>query len=176
MAKLKILLDDLGNLEVEGTPEELSVFLKTYNTPLEPTSNIVLTQKVETHTTESSENDSSEDIEQVSLPKVSEIVDYILTKPYFEHHTKELQNEFLGRGVKARDEPRLYGHFNRIINNAKKHIEADYNGSWEIIKTLPLEGRTHVNVYRFKKSDEQLNNAALVSVSDESTQPLKDWV
>lgn len=172
MAKLKILLDDIGNLEVEGTPEELSIFLKTYKTPLKTTSNVVLTQKVETHTVESSQNDSSEDIEQMSLPKVSEVVDYILTKPYFEHHTKELQNEFLGRGVKARDEPSLYGLFDRIIKNAKKHIEADHSGSWEVFKTLPLEGRTHVKVYRFKKNNEQIHPTSTLV----STQPLKDWV
>ena len=156
MAKLKIQLDDIGNLEIEGTPEELSKFIKTYKTPPETESNVFLTEKVETPIVEktkaeSSQNDGNETIELTPLPKVSEIINYILAKPYFEHHTKELQLEFLGRGVKAREEPRLYGLFDRIIKNAKKHIIAEHNGSWELFKTLPLEGKTHVNVYRFKK-------------------------
>ena len=161
MAKLKILLDDIGNLEVEGTPEELSNFLKTYKTPLVKKNNVVLTQEVETPTIESSHKGSSDDIEQISLPTVSEIVDYILTKPDFEYHTKELQVEFLGRKIKYREYPGLYGRFDRIIKSAKKHIEADHDGSW-VTKTLPLEGKTHVNLYRFKKYNM-------------STQPLKDF-
>lgn len=83
------------------------------------------------------------------LPSKDNILEYIIKKPDYEHDTVELQEKFLQRRVKSREEKELYFAFDRIVRDVKKEIEEKYNGKWEIAMTKTYGGRGHVYVYRF---------------------------
>lgn len=172
MAKLKLKLDDLGNLEMDGSVEELATFVKTLRVqPLTETKSIS-TEEIKISADEEKEKKRIESIlekgieegikiaeiaELTPLPAVNDVISYIVSKPHFEHHTKELQEKFLGKGIKYRDNHSLYGRFDMLIRNAKKKIEKQHNGVWEVYKIIPLQGKTHVKVYRFKPKVETVS-------------------
>ncbi|MFZ2412521.1 MAG: hypothetical protein WAW23_13190 [Candidatus Methanoperedens sp.] len=100
-------------------------------------------------------NINNDDLVINNLPTEQQVIDYITSKPPdFEYHTVELQERFLGKRVKYRENPTLYGSFDRIINNAALRIAKTHGREWEHFKTLSLGGKTHVYVYRLKKSEE----------------------
>lgn len=172
MAKLKFKLNEPDYLE--GSPEELANFVKLLkgqlsiekptelkNTKIEEIETLIEKDKPETKIVI-----PKEPIEQIptnqnssmvffSLPKEEEVINYIISKEHFEHHTVELQERFLGGRVRVRDNPTFYGSFDNIIRNVRKHIANKYNGTWNNKETKSLGGKTHVTIYRFEKSEEK---------------------
>lgn len=162
MAKLKLKLEDIGNLELDGTSEELASFVKTLRLKPITEAKGTLPEEIKTPTEEEKrvesilKNSIEEGIkvEVTPLPTVDDVVDYITSKPAFEHNTKELQEKFLGKGIRYRDDPYLYGRFDTLIRNAKKIIMGKYIGTFVTNRIIPLQGKTHVKVYGFKKREE----------------------
>jgi hypothetical protein len=92
------------------------------------------------------------------------IAEYIKTKPHFEHDTIELQDQFLKRRVIARQEKKLYSALDWLIREARNIIAKEYKGTWEASATRKsYGGRNYANVYRFKRTPEQIIEEAMKS-------------
>lgn len=151
--------------EMDGNPEELGIFVKIIRQVpqieklTELRSNIKFEEKKELIEEKEPQTKTPTLIvipKEETLPTMEEIIRYITTKQDYEHNTVELQEKLYGKRIKARDEPKLYNVFDGIIRRARKQIAETYNGTWDGSETRPLGGKTHVTVYRFKKStDEQ---------------------
>lgn len=90
------------------------------------------------------------------------IVEYIKTKPHLEHDTIELQERFLQRRVIARQEKRLYAAFDWLVREARNIIAKECKGTWETSATRKsYGGRNYANVYRFKRTPEQIIKEAM---------------
>lgn len=83
------------------------------------------------------------------LPSKEDVLEYVIKKQGYEHDTVELQEKFLQRRVKSREEKELYFAFDRIVRDVKKEIEEKHKGKWEVSMTKTYGGRGHVYVYRF---------------------------
>ena len=161
MAKLK--LKDLDYIELDGTPKELADFIKNLKSQPHSHQSTDLNNGVETKVSFVQNSDFNKirtetqfkpTLTEVILPSVEEIVDYIISKEDFEHHTKELQEKYFGRPVKYRNEPALYGSLDRIVRNARKIIVKEHNGTWDSTERRNLGGKTNVTVYKFIKKEE----------------------
>ncbi len=108
----------------------------------------------ETNSSNVSLRESPESGTYFDLPTDQQVIDFITSKPDFEYHTVELQEKFLGKRLRYRENPILYGAFDRIIHRATTQIAKMNNSKWEHFKTIPLGGKTHVSVYRLAKPKE----------------------
>lgn len=87
-------------------------------------------------------------------PSVDSIVDYITSKPNFEHDNADLQEHFLNRILESRGEDKnLYFSFAAKVNKAKQKIENKNDGRWESNETRELGKKRHVKVFIFKKEE-----------------------
>ena len=85
------------------------------------------------------------------LPTVDDIIKFIETKPNFENDNAEIHEEFLGRVIRSRDEPKLYHAFATIIRKAKDNIKTRYKGEWESNKKRSLKDSKPVKVFTFNQ-------------------------
>jgi len=181
MLRLKLKLDEFEY--IEGTPEEVATFMKIVGKQprMEKAIEVKAVEAEKDLKSTTAERTTIKELKntegvQINIPNEEEVINYITSKELFEHHTVELQEKFLGGRLRVRDNPSGYSAFDNLIRKARKFIATEYNGTWDKT-TKSLGGKTHVTVYRFKKSDEQLlNNTTPISISDESTQPLGSWV
>jgi hypothetical protein len=181
MLRLKLKLDEFEY--IEGTPEEVATFMKIVGKQprMEEATEVKAVEAEKDLKSTTVERTTIKELKntegvQINIPTEKEVINYITSKELFEHHTVELQENFLGGRLRVRDNPSGYSAFDNLIRKARKFIASEFNGTWDKT-TKSLGGKTHVTLYRFKKSDEQLlNNTTPISVSDESTQPLKSWL
>lgn len=167
MAKLKLKLDDFEY--IEGTPEELAAFIKIVGK--QPSTEKELRNKdtSEDTTSVTSLLKGLEDVEVVDLlPNQEDVINFITSKEMFEHNTIELQEKFLGKRFPVREDPKLYTAFDNIIRKARKHITEKYNGVWDNRATKSYGRRTHVTIYRFKKSTDESESNDSIKLSDSS--------
>lgn len=166
MAKLKLKLDDYEY--IEGTPEELATFIRiigkqSHEEEAIEVRNLKKEEKLQNSTLETDDSMKSmiENVKNVEivyfLPKEEEVIDYITTKEFFKHDTVELQEKFLGKRLPVREDPKVYSSFDNIIRKARKHIADKHNITWDNRETKSYGNRTHVTVYKIKKSDDRLN-------------------
>lgn len=164
MAKLRcdsVLEPILGHLEWEGSPQELlSVYdgLKQRlgntlqignNIPQEydPTpKHIVL------------HCDYSELAKK--MPTVDQLIEYILTKPKFEHDIADIGVRFFGKQVRSREYGKLYRQLRAKLEIARRRIEADQHGAFERRTTRPR----NLHVYAFRSV-----NAPLLGIQPQKT-------
>lgn len=160
----------IGNLVLESdtiSEEFENLILKLAKLQSQPEQ--VPTTEATTKTTQASTTTQTSAVSiDEPLPKTEDIINYILNKIPIEYHTVELQEKFLGRRIRYRDNPVLYGAFDRIIRSAHKQIEEKYGGKWRNDKRISIGGRTHVTVYQF----EQPNGDNEVPVPDAPDKPL----
>ena len=91
---------------------------------------------------------------KLDLPDLKSVVNFITSKPNFEHDNAEIQEHFLGRILESRGEDkRLYFVFANLIRKAKDAIESEFEGEWESTETRELGKKRHVKVFTFKKED-----------------------
>lgn len=90
------------------------------------------------------------------LPSKQDVINYIVSKPNFEHNSAEIQERFLNRHIKSKEEVRFYYNFAQILRDARADIVREYNGKWIDIGSTTLKGRSHVKNYKFVKSDAPL--------------------
>lgn len=178
MAKLKLKLDDYEY--IEGTPEELATFMKIVGKqpPLDKAievKNVGIDKELKISTTEGTATtnsliEESKDVEIMSynLPIEDDVINFITSKELFEHNTTELQEKFLGKRLPVRENPALYSAFDNIVRKARKHIAEKYNGIWDNRATKSYGRRTHVTVYKFKKSTDEPASESLFELSDSS--------
>lgn len=178
MAKLKLKLDDYEY--IEGTPEELAAFIKIAGKQpftekvtevKHPVPDIeVKDTTIETEDSMKQLEDQLKDIEIISfnLPNESEVIDFIKSRVLFEHNTIELQEKFLGKRLPVRENPSLYAAFDNIVRKARKQIANELNGTWDNRGTKSFGRRTHVTVYKFKKTDDQSNQAIQDNIQKDS--------
>ena len=102
------------------------------------------------------------------LPKEEDVIDYIITKEFYRHDTVELQEKFLGKRLPVRENPKLFTSFDNILRKARKHIANTYNIEWDNGETKTYGTRTHVTVYKIKKSENQLNQKAQTNIENDS--------
>lgn len=88
---------------------------------------------------------------EINLPEIEEIAGYIISKPNFEHDIIELQNQFLKRRVKAREEKKLFTVFEQLIKEARELIAKDHHGIWGATYKH-YGGREHASLYKFTKT------------------------
>ena len=87
----------------------------------------------------------------IKSPSVDSIVNYITSKPNFEHDNADLQKHFLNRILESRGKDKnLYFAFAAKINKAKNKIENENNGHWESNETKKLGEKRHVKIFTFK--------------------------
>ncbi len=165
MAKIKLKLNEFDY--IEGTPEELAVFIKLFKEPLNiEKSTEIKDTDAEEKKTDVETLDKTKSITEIEerpivinggpapisdLVKEQDVINYIISKKDCEFHSVELQEKFLGKRLRVRDDPVLYGAFDRIIRSARKHIAEKYGGTWDNSETKSLSGRTHVTIYKFRK-------------------------
>ena len=91
---------------------------------------------------------------KIKPPSVDSIVDYITSKPNFEHDNAILQQHFLNRILESRGEDKnLYFAFAAKVNKAKAKIQNQNDGKWESNETRELGKKRHVKVFIFKKEE-----------------------
>lgn len=181
MAKLKLKLEDI-DYELDGTPDELGNLVKILKDQQRRATEDTKQILIASNPPESKNNlkelfSSSSLTETLLIPSVDSVVKYLYSKKDFEHHTKELQERFLGGVIKYRGNEKIYGAFDRIIREARDIIARDYNGTWDNSETRNLGGRTNVTIYKFKKSNEGVSPILIPTLSSEkSTQSIEKWV
>lgn len=114
-----------------------------------------------------------EEVINFILPKEEEVIDYIINKEQFKHDTVELQEKFLGKRLPARVNPKLFSSFDNVLRKARKHIADSHNIAWDNRETKSYDNRTHVTVYKIKKSTEE-QNSGLSTMLQSELQPLVD--
>ena len=91
---------------------------------------------------------------KTELPNVDVVINFIKSKPNFEHDNAEIQEHFLGRILESRGEDKkLYFSFANLIRKAKDVIEEEFKGKWDSRKTRKLANRVHVKVFEFIKDE-----------------------
>jgi len=109
---------------------------------------------------------TTERIESVFLDEdglKSQIRNYIISKSYYEHSTRELLEVILGITGKFSDlyekdkaYTRAYDRLSNIARSVRKEIENEENGKWRISRKDSKEyGR--MQIFRFIKREEGLN-------------------
>jgi len=100
------------------------------------------------------ENDLKHPLTRTKSPSVDSIVNYITSKPNFEHDNADLQEHFFNRILKSRGEDEnLYFSFAAKVRKAKNNIENENDGRWESNVTRKVANRTHVKIFTFKKDE-----------------------
>jgi len=110
------------------------------------------------------------------LPTEQELVDYIVSKPDFEHNSAEIQQRFLKRYIKSKDEMQLYHRFIQVLRNAREDIAIENNGKWIEAGSITLQGKSHVMNYKFVKQEEVEPSTQTEHVVEvKSTTPVDAW-
>jgi len=141
MANLKLHVEGVGF--IEGEPEALAVFAKSYKT-----------QPMREKASNEENGAPEKGVPALSNVKfnfsVEDIVNYILTKKNYENDTTELQDKFLGKRVKATDDPVLFNSFHSMIKKARKEVESRFGITWDTTNTKSYDRRTHPTLYMVK--------------------------
>lgn len=88
---------------------------------------------------------------RTKTPSVDSIIDYITSKPNFEHDNAVLHEHFLNRVIESRgDDKKLYFAFAAKVRKAKIKIESKYNGFFVITGTRELGIKKYVKIFTFK--------------------------
>jgi hypothetical protein len=143
MAKLKLKSNDFEY--IEGTPEELAIFIKIS----ENKSIIVSNTSISSITKNEIRKDENIDI----IPKEEDIYNFIITKDFFEHNTIELQEKFLKRRIPVRENITLYNSFDNLIRKVRRQIAVTYKGKWDKKTKKSYSAKTHVIIYKFIKQE-----------------------
>ena len=100
------------------------------------------------------DNNFVQPVTRTKSPSVDSIVDYITSKPNFEHDNADLQQHFLNRILEARGkDENLYFSFAAKVAKAKDKIKLEHNGIFVSTETRKLAKKRHVKIFTFKKSD-----------------------
>ena len=92
--------------------------------------------------------------EKPKFPSKEELIDYITSKPEFEHTGAELQKKFLGRRLDSRKDQKLYLSFYGIIDRAKNRIAKQHGGEWKMTGNIALGTRTRIPIFKFVKFEQ----------------------
>jgi len=149
MAKLRY--DSVtGKIEYEGTPEELlsiydglkqrEIAAKSKETPSSH-QEIPIRDWLQSKTAEQKELEAK-------MPTVKEIIEYILSKPKYEHDIVDVSKKFFnGKQIKARQYGKLYRTLRAKLELARQGIEASEGGAFERRRS-PYR---NLQIYTFKK-------------------------
>lgn len=96
------------------------------------------------------------------LPTKEEVVNYLSTKPDFEHNNADLQQKFLGRRINSKRDQKLYLTFYEIVKRAKKQIVKEYGGEWKVTGHIDFGVYTRISIFKLVKSDVPLIQGTLL--------------
>jgi hypothetical protein len=166
MARLRF--DSNGNLEFEGTPQELLVI---YNELKQQTSTKVPSKDFPQVISNSSKIPTvmlraqfvPNDVEQLfeRMPSVEQLTFYILGKTKFEHDIVEVEKRFFGKQINSRQYGKVYRELRTRLEAARKSIEASQRGAFER-KPTPYR---NLPAYVFKKVNATPIDTALPKTS-----------
>jgi len=91
---------------------------------------------------------SKTEIEDPELPSDKEVIQYIISKPNFEHDIFDVQERFFGKRFTSRDKEtrRMYHRIHRQLRGVRETIEKQVKG-----KFVSTTGDKGVKRYTFKK-------------------------
>ncbi|MCJ7635371.1 hypothetical protein MUP77_23655 [Candidatus Bathyarchaeota archaeon] len=136
----------LGHFEWEGTPQELLAIYDGLKQRLGDTiqigNNVPRQYDIPRHTTLHCDYPEL----AKKMPTVGQLVNYILSKPKFEHDIADVGLQFFGRQVKSREYGKLYRGLRAKLDMARKAIEVSQHGAFERRSTRPR----NLQVYTFR--------------------------
>jgi hypothetical protein len=175
MTSLRLYVEGVGY--IEGDPESLACFAKVFKTNKieEPSiadsvgdveeGNKIIPDAI-AHTPAIVDTPNTIKHSELNVPSVTtrDIEKYIMTKDHFAHDTVELQYKFLGRRVKANEEPTVFNTFDSKIRRARTNISKKLKVKWDLSEKKRYEPGLVPTVYQVKR----MNKATLVSNNPEN--------
>lgn len=162
--KVKVNLNGFGPIEIdEENPEVLAKLLKSLSERSEPDpiekDDFEISNNIENHEVNELVNTVSKPVltEQLTAdPMTSSIIQYILSKPEYEHYLGELMDNIFGKHLKPNEDRKSYDSFMNKVRHARKLIERKYGIKWESSRSICDQG-AYPLVYKIKKSSDQSN-------------------
>lgn len=138
MVKLKFKIKD-HDVECDGTVEEIQKLLSSL---IRGDSEIRLgRQRPEINLKE-------------KIPAQEKLINYIISKPNFEHNIFEIQEYFFGKHFGSRgDDGKQYNALYRRLVRVREKIEKDYNGKFQGEWSQTADGELY-KIFRFVKKPE----------------------